>query len=49
MILAKILIGMDSGPARDGDTSTTYFINELSLPDPRMKLLMRARPKVSDR
>lgn len=46
MILAKILIGVDFGPARDGETSITYFINELSLPDPRTKLLMRARPKV---
>lgn len=49
LILAKILVGMDFRPARDGETSTTYFINELAFPDPRTKLLMRARPKVSDR
>lgn len=47
MILAMILVGMDFHPARDGETSRTYFINELSFPDPRTKLLMRAGPKVS--
>ena len=49
MILAKILVGMDFRLARDGGTSKTYFINELAFPDPRTKLLMRTRPKVSDR
>lgn len=49
MILAKILVGMDFRLARDGESSKTYFINELSFPDPRTKLLMRARCKVSDR
>lgn len=49
MILAKILVGMDFRLARDGESSKTYFINELSFPDPRTKLLMRARCKFSDR
>lgn len=49
MVLTKILVGMIFRPARDGETSTTYFINELLFPDPRTKLLMGARPKVSDR
>lgn len=49
MIPAKILVGMDFRPAREGEMSKTYFVNELSFPDPRTKLLMRARPKVSDR
>lgn len=49
MILAKILVDMDFRPARDGETSTTYFVNYRSFPDPRTKLLMRARPKVSDK
>lgn len=48
MILAKILVRMDFRPVRPGDISKTYFINELSFPDPRTKLFMRARPKVSD-
>lgn len=43
MILAKILVGMDFRLARDGESSKTYYINELSFPDPRTKLLMRAR------
>lgn len=47
MILAKIIVGMDFRPAREGETSRTYFVNELSFPDPRTKLLMRARPNVS--
>ena len=48
MILAKILVGMDFRPAREGETSKTYFINELAFPDPRTMLLMRVRPKVSN-
>lgn len=49
MILAKIIVGMDFRPAREGETSKTYFINELAFPDPRTMLLMRVRPKVSNR
>lgn len=49
MILAKILVGMDFRPALHGESSKTYFINELSFMDPRTKQLMRARSKVSDR
>lgn len=49
MDLVKILIGMDFRLACDGESSKTYLINELSFPDPRTMLFMRAKPKVSDR
>lgn len=35
--------------SQGGGTYRTYFVNELSFPDPRTKLLTKARHNVSDR